>query len=130
MRDEKTRGVAPHLAQFLGTLTLEIPEHEFVEASLTLERHEHTIIRVVDDRLSLEDTQSLAQKSLWNAIIGCVLVPVICNFYSMVLGYRVLQAEIPLSKVSRKRLILAIVFNSIAFYFWLTIGLKYFLRQL
>jgi hypothetical protein len=42
----------------------------------------------------------------------------------MVLGLRVLSREMPLSKQSRKRLLLAMMFNTIGFYFWLTFGFK------
>lgn len=123
VRDEQTRGVAPHFGQVLGKLTLEVPEHEYIDASLLLESREKLQVKVVIDHGF--DTEGLAKKALWNAIIGCVLVPVICNLYSMILGYRVLRTEVPLGKVSRKRLIWAILFNSIAFYVWLTLGPKF-----
>lgn len=123
VRDEQTRGVAPHFGQLLGKLTLEIPENEYIEASLLMEQQEKPRIQIVTE--SGIDTQGLAKKALWNAIIGCTLVPLICNFYSMMLGYRVLRNEVPLSKKSRKYLLLAIVFNSISFFVWLTFGPKF-----
>ncbi|MEK2646189.1 hypothetical protein [Bdellovibrio sp. BCCA] len=131
VRDEQTRSVAPHLGQLLGRLTLEIPEHEFMEASHALEsREQDRPLKIVEEYD--ENTQDLAKKALWNAILGCLLIPVICNFYSMSLGYRVLRTEVPLSDKSRKRLMWAVVFNSLAFYFWLTMGpklLKTFLHR-
>ncbi|WP_374074401.1 hypothetical protein [Bdellovibrio bacteriovorus] len=125
VRDEQTRSVAPHLGNLLGKLTLEIPEHEYMDASQTLESRERPRLQVAAETSS-EDTQALAKKALWNAILGCVFIPLICNFYSMVLGYRVLRTEVPLSAKSRNRLLWAIFFNSIAFYIWLTIGPKFF----
>ncbi|MFV8258903.1 hypothetical protein ACNQKP_13935 [Bdellovibrio bacteriovorus] len=122
VRDEQTRGVAPHFGQLLGKLTLEIPEHEYMEASLLMESQEKPRVQIITE--SGYDTQALAKKALWNAIIGCTMVPLICNFYSMMLGYRVLRHEVPLSKTSRNRLFLAIVFNSIGFFVWLTVGPK------
>ncbi|KYG61801.1 hypothetical protein AZI85_06150 [Bdellovibrio bacteriovorus] len=128
VRDEQTRSVAPHLGQLLGKLTLEIPEHEYMEASLELERREPPRIQIVHEN-DLETTQAMAKKALWNAILGCIFIPLLCNFYSMVLGYRVLRQEVPLTKTSRNRLLWAIVFNSFAFYVWLTIGPKYFFKN-
>jgi len=130
IRDEQTRNVAPHFGQLLGKLTLEIPEHEFVDASLTLEKRERPTLQIVTEEEPVEATQKLAKKALWNAILGCVFIPLICNFYSMVLGYRVLRTEVPLTKVSRRRLMWAILFNSIAFYVWLTLGPKFFFSKL
>lgn len=127
IRDEQMRGVAPHLGQVLGKLVLEIPEKEFVAASLILEKHQTPPASLVEEKAPV-DTQAIAKKSLFNAILGCILVPVICNFYSMILGYRVLRMEVPLSKISRNRLMLAIVFNSVAFYTWLRFGFLYFQR--
>lgn len=124
VRDEQTRGVAPHFGQLLGKLVLEIPEHEYVQASLLLESREEPKQAEKPESAVNADTEALAKKALWNAIIGCVLVPIIFNFYSMRLGYRVLRTEVPLGKVSRKRLLWTIFFNSAAFYFWLTIGIK------
>lgn len=123
VRDEQTRSVAPHFGQLLGKLTLEIPEAEYMAASQALENREQQSVRIVTEIVN--DTEGLAKKALWNAILGCTLVPVICNLYSMILGYRVLKAEIPLGKVSRKRLLWAIVFNSLSFYGWLVFGAKW-----
>lgn len=130
VRDEQTRGVAPHLGQLLGKLTLEIPEHEYMEASQALEKNERPRLQVVHEKVPLDETQSLAKKALWNAIIGCLVLPVLCNLYSMSLGYRVLRTEVPLSRVSRNRLLWAILFNSLAFYIWLVFGLKIVLKNL
>lgn len=124
VKDEQTRGVAPHFEQLLGKLTLEIPEYEYMQASQLLESREKPQVVIITE--SGYDTEALAKKALWNAIIGCILVPVICNFYSMVLGYRVLKNEIPLKPTSRRRLIWAILFNSLAFYVWLVLGPKFF----
>ncbi|MBV2169450.1 MAG: hypothetical protein KUL82_12160 [Bdellovibrio sp.] len=129
VRDEQTRGVAPHFGQLLGRLTLEIPEIEYMEASKALESRERPRLAIAPE-FSYEHTQSLAKKSLWNAIIGCVFLPLICNFYSMILGYRVLQQEVPLGKISRNRLLWAIFFNSLAFYVWLTLGPRIFLKNI
>lgn len=127
VRDEQTRAVAPHLGEFLGKLTLEIPEHEYMEASFALEKKEKPALKVVSTT-PLEETQTMAKRSLLNAILGCVLIPLFCNLMSMSMGYRVLKQEVPLSKYSRNKLLLAIVFNSIAFFFWLTIGPKFIFK--
>lgn len=128
VRDEKTRGVAPHLSQLLGKLILEVPEHEFLGASQLLESIEAASPSQnrTEESLAFSYSQSLAKKSLWNAILGVILVPLLCNFYSMILGYRVLKIEKPLSPLSRNRLLWAILFNTMAFYIWLMIGPKYF----
>lgn len=122
VRDEQTRSVAPHLGDALGKLILEIPEQEFLSASHALEQIETP--RVTTPVVDSEETQNLAKKSLWNSILGLVIVPVFCNVYSMVLGWRVLGREMPLSKKSRQRLLIAMFINAAAFYFWLTIGFK------
>ncbi|UOF01408.1 hypothetical protein [Bdellovibrio reynosensis] len=127
VRDEQTRGVAPHLGQVLGKLTLEIPEHEYMDASLALESKERPSLKLVSTT-PLEETQAIAKRSLLNAVLGCVLVPILCNLMSMSMGYRVLKQEVPLSKYSRNKLLLAIVFNSVAFFFWLTIGPKFIFK--
>lgn len=122
VRDEQMRSVAPHLGDALGKLIIEIPEKEFLAASHALESIEpERKPAVVTDS---EETQGLAKKCLWNSILGLIIVPVLCNVYSMVLGLRVLAREMPLSKTSKKRLMLAMLFNTVAFYFWLTIGFK------
>lgn len=122
VRDEQLRSVAPHLGDALGKLILEIPEHEFLSASQALEKIETP--KVVSPIADSEETQNLAKKSLWNSILGLIIVPVLCNVYSMVLGWRVLAREMPLSKKSKQRLVLAMFINAAAFYFWLTIGFK------
>ncbi|NUN05339.1 MAG: hypothetical protein HUU57_06230 [Bdellovibrio sp.] len=132
VRDEQTRSVAPHLSQFLGRLTIDIPEIEFMAASEALEAHEVSRPTLVTDPTEEENlayTQNMAKKALWNAILGSMLIPVICNVYSMILGYRVLKYEKPFSAVSRKRLFWAVAFNSFAFYFWLTIA-PHFIKTL
>lgn len=130
VRDEQTRGVAPHFGQLLGKLSLEIPEYEYIEASLLLESREkqEMTTEIPPEAGTAQNfrTEVLAKKALWNAIIGCVFLPIICNLYSMMLGYRVLRTEIPLGKVSRNRLLWAILFNSFAFYIWLAIIPAYF----
>lgn len=126
VRDEQLRSVAPHLGDALGKLILEIPEHEFLAASQALEKIEQRSTAVVET--GSEEAQKLAKKSLWNSILGIFVLPVLCNVYSMVLGFRVLGKEMPLSKKSRQRLLLAMMFNALSFYFWLTIGFK-ILRQ-
>lgn len=130
VRDEQTRSVAPYLEQTLGSLTIEIPEHEFVTASLALEESEKP--RLVEESpevvTALQKSQALAKKALWNSILGCIILPVVCNFYSMILGFRVLASEMPLSSLSRRRLLLSFVFNSFGFYFWLTYGFNHFFK--
>ncbi len=128
VRDEKTRGVAPHLSQLLGKLIIEVPEHEFLGASQLLESIESESAPTIrpDESLAFTYSQNLAKKAMWNAILGVILIPLLCNFYSMILGYRVLTMEKPLSPVSRNRLLWAILFNTMAFYIWLMIGPKYF----
>jgi hypothetical protein len=136
VRDEQMRTVAPHLNHLLGKLIIEVPEYEFLEASLALEKMERPNLSVVqagdvspENEDPLLRTQALAKKSLSNAIIGCIFIPVICNFYSYYLAMQVLKYEKPLSKKSRTRLFWAVIFNCIAFYFWLTFGPKFFLRN-
>lgn len=132
VRDEQTRSVAPHFGQLLGKLTLEIPEVEYMEASLAMEKQEPRRVQAVSSVSAvseIEQTQKMAKLAMWNAILGCLLIPIICNFYSMRLGYRVLKTEVPLSRVSRNRLLWAILFNSIAFYVWLAIGPKFFIGK-
>lgn len=127
IRDEQTRAVAPHFENLLGRLTLEIPGYEFFEASRLLEEHEKPTVVTVTETWET-DTKALAKKCLWNSILGLIIVPVICNFYSMSLGYRVLKAEKPLTSQSRRRLFWAVVFNSLSFIVWFTI-LPKFLRS-
>jgi hypothetical protein len=122
VRDEQIRGVAPHLGNALGKLIIDIPEHEFLDASHALEKVEPPRIQVVVH--DSEETQNLAKKCLWNSILGIIIVPVLCNVYSIVLGLRVLSREMPLSQKSRQRLLLAMGFNTFAFYFWLVYGFK------
>lgn len=122
IKDENTRGIAPHFENLLGKLIVEVPEYQFVEASLALEQKERPALKISNDETQLQRTQSLAKKCLLNAILGCVFIPVICNFISMSMGYRVLRTEKPLSAISRNRLLWAILFNSIAFFVWLTYG--------
>lgn len=136
VRDEQTRTMAPHFEQLLGKLIIEVPEHEALDASAALEALEkENAVNPVQtpekeaQESALAASQELAKKCLMNAIIGCTFIPVICNLYSMMLGLRVLKNEFPLSKVSRNRLILAILFNSLGFYVWLTFGFKYILQN-
>ncbi|MGE5086374.1 MAG: hypothetical protein ACM3MG_08760 [Bacillota bacterium] len=136
VRDEQMRTVTPHLETLLGKLIVEVPEHEFLAASAALEELEKQHLQVSlsadhdTDDLALEASQKLAKKCLMSAILGCLFIPVIGNLYSMILGWRVLKSEFPLSKISRTRLLLAILFNSWGFYIWLVFGFKYFLGHL
>lgn len=124
VRDEQTRSVAPHLGDALGKLIIDIPEHEFLSASQALESIEpESKPAVVADS---QETQNLAKKCLWNAILGIFIIPVLCNVYSMILGLRVLGREMPLSTQSKRRLFIAMLINAAAFYFWLMFGFKYF----
>lgn len=133
IRDEQTRGVAPHLGQFLGRLVVEIPENEFIAASLALEKFQDTQLRLVSEEETpasqqLQQTQDWARKALINSIVGCLLVPLLCNFYSLVLAFRVLQRERPLTVVSRRRLMWMMLFNALAFYIWLIFGARFLLK--
>lgn len=137
VRDEQTRAVAPHFQNLLGKLVIEIPEEEALEASQALEVFEkksplHLVCDEEDfsKEAKLNHTQAMAKRTLVNAVLGCVLVPLVCNLYSMTLGWRVMAAERPLSRVTRQRLALAMIFNIIGFYIWLTFGLKYFLQHI
>lgn len=137
VRDEQMRAVAPHLQNLLGKLIIEIPEQEAIEASQALEALEkrqdlHLVSSEEDQQkeAALAYTQAMAKKTLINAVLGCILVPVVCNFYSMLLGWRVMAAERPMSRVTRSRLVMAMVFNTLGFYIWLGFGLKYFLQRL
>lgn len=120
IKDEYTRMVAPHYTNLLGNLSIEVPEHEFREASLAIEKKEDS--QIIVKEVQIEDHSSLAKRSLFLAILGCVLIPIIANIYSMFLGYRVLKRERPLNSKSRNQLFMALIFNSIAFYFWMTVG--------
>ncbi|QLY24075.1 hypothetical protein [Bdellovibrio sp. KM01] len=130
LRDEQTRAVAPHLEQFLGKLIIDIPEEEFLQASQTLEElqdsHRLKIAGQEEEELAkdqaLAESQAMAKQCLVNAVLGCVLIPVVCNLYSMLLGFRVLGKEMPLSRLSRTRLVMAFFFNCAGFYIWLTFG--------
>lgn len=132
VRDEQTRTVAPHLEQFLGRLLIEIPESEFLGASQALEELEaRTRLQITEPEENPHSaTQDLAKKAVINAVLGCLFLPLICNFYSMLLGWRVLRQERPLTSLSGKRLMLAIFFNAVAFYIWLVFGFKYFFMKL
>lgn len=128
VRDEQTRSVAPHLGDALGKLVIDIPESEFLSASQALESIEPQPEREpVKDSI---ETQDMAKKCLWNAILGLIILPVLCNVYSMILGLRVLGREMPLSAVSKRRLMMAMVINAVAFYFWLIFGFKYILESI
>jgi hypothetical protein len=130
LRDEQTRSVAPHLEQFLGKLIIDIPEHEFLDASAALESlQDSNGLKVAGDEeeelaqnQALMQSQAMAKRCLINAVLGCTVVPLVCNLYSMILGFRVLGREMPLSRLSRTRLIMAFFFNCIGFYVWLTLG--------
>ncbi|WP_413581840.1 hypothetical protein [Bdellovibrio sp. HCB288] len=130
LRDEMTRSVAPHLETFLGKLIIEIPENEFLAASSSLEQLEDSQAEKIaeqDETLllknqNLQESQDMAKRCLINAVLGCVLIPVVCNLYSMLLGFRVLGKEMPLSQLTRTRLVMAFVFNCFGFYIWLTYG--------
>lgn len=130
IRDEQTRSVAPHLGGFLGRLVIDIPEHEFLEASFALEKFQDTQLRVVTEdetpaSQQLQRTQDLSKKCLINSIIGCILVPILCNFYSLILAYRVLTNEKPLTDLSRRRLMWSVFFNAMGFYIWLIFGARF-----
>lgn len=130
VRDEQTRSVAPHLQNFLGKLIIEIPESEFMGASQALELLEKENSKnkpeketpLEEAETMLRHTQDMAKKALMNSILGCILIPLFSNLYSMVIIWRVLMLERPLSRLSGQRLILAILFNSLGLYLWLTIG--------
>jgi|GEM_PF-1428338 len=139
VRDEQMRTVAPHLSNLLGKLTIDIPEHEFIEASQALEKMERNL-HVVRDNEVVEETedgfviiqedttaytQSLSKKALANAILGCILVPIICSIFSIRLIYRVVTQEKPLTPKSRYNILWALMFNTIGLYFWLTAGPKF-----
>ncbi len=118
-RDLHTRSIASHLSSALGKLTIEVPAYEFMEASRALEKREVPIQEAPPaEETHLTWTQGLAKKSLNSALIGLVVFPILPNFYSMVLGYRVLKSEKPFTSVSRNRLFWAVVVNSVTFIFW------------
>ncbi|UYL07761.1 hypothetical protein B9G69_011960 [Bdellovibrio sp. SKB1291214] len=130
LRDEQTRAVAPHLEQFLGKLIIDIPQDEFLEASAALESLQDSKglkiageedVELAKDQ-ALTESQNMAKKCLVNAVLGCLIIPVVCNLYSMILGFRVLGKEMPLSRLSRTRLVMAFFFNCAGFYIWLSYG--------
>lgn len=130
LRDEQTRAVAPHLEQFLGKLIIDIPQDEFFEASSALESlQDSNGLKVAGDEeaelakdQALMESQAMAKRCVVNAVLGCTVIPLVCNLYSMLLGFRVLGREMPLSRLSRTRLIIAFFFNCAGFYIWLTFG--------
>lgn len=138
VRDEQIRTVAPHLQNLMGKLIIEIPENEFLNASAALENLENnplanTRLKIVGREAAEEHlifTQGLAKKALTNAILGCIFIPLFCNLFSLALCWRVIRQERPLTAVSGKKLLLAILFNSLGLYIWLTFGVKYFLQAL
>ena len=139
VRDEYTRTVAPHMQNLLGKLVIDIPEFEFAEASQALENLEIPkplhLVQAEEEEANLREeqlrsTQSLAKKSLINAVLGCVFIPILCNIYSLVLAYRVVQTEKPLTKVSGQRILLALLFNGLGIYVWATFGAKFYLKNL
>lgn len=127
--NEQTRTIASHLGQLIAKLTIEIPEYEYMAASQALENRQDEGPQIIEES-TLDFTQGLAKKALWNSILGCIFIPVICNFYSMMLGYRTLKMEKPLSSKSRNYLMWSLMFNSLAFYIWLTLGPRYFFNNL
>ena len=130
VRDLHTRTVASHLGTALGKLTLEVPDDEFIAASQTLEKRVVPITEAPPAEEShLVWTQGLAKKAMWNAVLGMVIIPLLPNFYSMALGYRVLKTEKPISGTSLNRIFWAIVFNSITFVVWF-VYLPHVLRQI
>ncbi|MNS90120.1 hypothetical protein D3C72_1241550 [compost metagenome] len=140
VRDEQMRSVAPHLNHLLGKLIIDIPEDEFFDASQALEKMERPNLSAVNDSTAtnsadekaekaLTQSQAMAKKALANSILGCIFLPVICNLYSIYLGLKVLKTEKPLSSKSRARIMWSMAFNTIAFYFWLTFGPTFFLRN-
>ena len=132
-RDQQMRSIAPHLGNALGAFTIEIPEDEFLKASQALEHLQNESRSQIEEEKnnpSHEDmlvlTQELAKKSLLSSVLGCIFLPIVGSLYSMILGARVLNAERPLTPISRRRLMWAIFFNIIALYAWLVIGPRYF----
>jgi hypothetical protein len=138
VRDEQIRTIAPHLQNLMGKLIIEVPEYEFLAASEALENLEKNPrasfrLKIADQEATEERlvlSKELAKKALVNAILGCTFVPLLCNLYSLTLSWRVIRQERPLTAVSGKRLMLAISFNCLGLYIWLTFGMKYFLRAL
>jgi hypothetical protein len=135
LRDEQTRAIVPHMSQLLGKLVMEIPEDEFMKASQALEQMQDAhrpvapVTQQVEAEMQLTFTQELAKKALLTAVIGCIFIPLICNLFSIILSFRVIRLERPLSRVSGKRLMWAIAFNAFGFYIWLTLGTKYFFHH-
>lgn len=117
LRDEQTRSVAPHFEQLLGKLTLEIPEVERQEANTLLEAQQQQQLTNSQEAETI-DIDGLARKALWNAILGCTLVPVLCTLYSVYLILSTLRAQTPLGKPSRTRLLWAVAFNGLAIAAW------------
>lgn len=130
VRDEQTRTVAPHFENLLGKLRIDIPGYEFLAASAALEKLESSPApdeQNAGRKDDLQETQALAKKALANAILGCVFIPLLCNFYSIYLALIVLKKERPLSPKSRSRITWSVIFNALAFYIWFLIGPRYFL---
>lgn len=121
VKDEYTRTVAPHYTNLLGRLSIEVPEDEIFEASKAIEERNDSMVQVKE--VIVNEYTPDAKRALFLAILGCVLIPVIANIYSMYIGFKVMRKERPLSRTSRNQLFLAIIFNSVAFYFWLTVGM-------
>lgn len=127
VRDEQTREMAPHLNLLLGRLLIEVPEHQAVDASLALEemirrREELLAKNPSGEQKEYEDllaqSQNTARSSFICAVLGTFLIPILLNFYSLRLGYRVMKTESPVSKKSWRYLLAAGAFNSLSFWFW------------
>lgn len=127
IRDEKMRETAPHLEYLMGKLLIEVPESQAIEASQCLEemlrRREALLAKnPTGEQKEYEEllaaSQNTARSAFISAVLGTFLIPLLLNFYSLKLGFRVMKTESPVSPKSWRYLLAAGVFNMLSFWFW------------
>lgn len=122
-RDENIRTIAPHYEHLFGKIIIEIPDHEFIEASQMIER-------MIDENRSRSSTENLdnssssinyARKSLNMAVIGVFLLPMLGSFYSTILVFRAFKKSKFLNKQELLQTFAAMMINIFACCFWLIV---------
>ncbi len=137
IKDLNMRQMAPHFETFLGKIIIEIPEEEAIEASLCIENLERAKAAQIDSYMKdrspdsqealLEASQANARRAMLCGLFGVFLIPILLNFYSMMLIFRVMRTERPVSSKSWKYLLYGAAFNLLAFIFWFNFGLRWLL---
>lgn len=138
IKDLNTRQLAPHFETFLGKISIEVPEAEAIEASLCIENLERAKSEQKknylkdrdpdEEEVLLASSQANARRAMLCALFGLIFIPILLNFYSMMLSFRVMRTERPVSSKSWKYLLYGAVFNLIAFGFWFNFGLRWLLN--